>query len=370
MAIVGALAGLAAGCGDTIEIRPDAATLPDVAMEPAADAAYEVARDSSYAAIDTLGADLSKLDAAVSPDAGVEGLAPDTAPPMPDTAIDVAVGDSSDASPDQTADGGGCSAPGCPSMLAPGHLQLWLRGDQGVECAPVDNANRVTAWRDLSPKGHDALPATGKHGPLCGASAGAINGRPVIKFPRTPGLDAEEHLEVDFTSLLDHSFTIAFVDRRPSATDPFNSWVIGSKLPYPDGVSCDDVGPNSNQGLAFGYLFSSSLYVTAWGKDCDAIGAVSLGDDLAHMTVVTFSPSAGLKVFRDGAADGSAPSEGLKSTMGGYLGRGFQQTPDGADSRFLGDVAEVVVIDDELDTERRQALESYLQIAWNVIRHQ
>jgi hypothetical protein len=361
-----ALAVLTAGCGDAVEIRPDAAAFPDVSVAPAIDAAPEVARDAAEASVDAVGADQSAADSAISPDAKVDGPAADVVPSMPDAAVDVGVDDSSQGPLDQASDGGACTAPGCPSMLAPDHLQLWLRGDEGVECVEVDGTNRVMAWRDRSPKGNDALVAAGKHGPLCGA--GMIGDRPVVTFPRTPGLEAEEHFEVNLSSLLDHSFTIAFVDRRPAARAPSEAWVFGSKLPYPEGIQCDGVSPDNAQGLAIGYGGPPALFATVWGPDCEAQANVGRGDDSAHLTVVTFSPTSGLTLFRDGASVSTAASEGLKATMGGYLGRGYQSTPGTLESRFLGDLAEVVVLDEALETPARQALEVYLQARWNTAR--
>jgi hypothetical protein len=287
-------------------------------------------------------------------------------------------------SADAEADSGGeaplapiveCTGPGCPRDLAPEHLQLWFRGDVGLGCVPAGSKERVTTWQDSSGRERHARAPAGGVGPLCGASAGTMNGRPVVSFARTSGAENSEHLEIDLLGLLDHSFTIAVVERRMPAM--FNAYMIGSELEDPQSVGCDGVNPNATRGLAIGYFDPLTTIATVWGPDCDFIVDVPAVGSKPNVTVLTYSSSVGLSLFVDGKAPTppSVRSEGLKSgedpltrqktSIKGFIGRGYQVIDPGAEARYKGDIAEIVAFDIELSNEQRTALEAYLHQRWD-----
>jgi hypothetical protein len=368
---------LAAGCGDSApRVRDgsaDATTdraatdsggaLPDAAASDATDAARADAADAAPADAPT--------DS--TPDAAVD-LAPDGAADLaPDQAADGAADVAADAGADNRADGGAaeagdaeplCTGAGCPSAVAAGHLQLWLRGDQAVQCAPVAALNRVTVWGDLSGHGRDAKPPAGKPGPLCGASAATINGRAVIKFARTGSAADGDYLEADLQSLVDKPFTIAVVERRPA--DPmqnvFNAWMIGSALQKPEDTMCAGVNMNANRGILLGYQLPTLMIAGTWGIDCDISAFGGEGMAKVARSMLTFAPGVGLTLFSGGTKTGPVASQGLKLLVQAYVGRGYNF--DETENRFLGDIAEVVAFDVALSDAERLALDGYLKQLW------
>jgi hypothetical protein len=353
LALIGAVA---TGCSST-GASPDAARPGDGGdgLDRALDAAADSANEGPV-----LDGPLETSSSGDGPSATDEGSLPDGAADGPgEDGSDDAGG--TDALGD---DAGSCPA-GCPTAVAPGHLQLWFQGDVGADCVPVDLQFRAVRWRDLSGHHRDAVAPLGRRGPLCGPSAGMIQDRTVMSFPRTDRADGEEYLEVSLEGLVDKSFTIAVVERRMPAD--FNSWMMGSSLPEPSAVACDGVNPNRNQGLAIGYPYPLKLEATVWGPGCDVQVDVPLMGARPNITVVTYSAGTGLTLFADGKQLGQLPSEGLKRTLQGLIGRAYPFTIDPpTDTRYHGDIAEVVAYDVALSTDQRGALESYFKQSWAV----
>jgi hypothetical protein len=252
-----------------------------------------------------------------------------------------------------------CPGAGCPNFPAAAHLQLWLRGDQAVDCVPQGTENRVSAWQDLSGKGHHARTPANVRGPLCGPGATMINGRRTVTFPRTAGATAEEYLEVDLTSLINTSFTIAVVERRAGADR--TSYVLGSKLPVPDSVGCTS-NPNAGAGILLGYERSTMLIGGTWGPDCGARVPVDAFGPKPNTTVLIFSPGVGATLYADGVASPTAATPKL-DTLTALIGRGFDaQMPE---NRYHGDLAELIAFDTALSDVERVALENYLHGFWD-----
>jgi hypothetical protein len=377
-----ALSALAFGCGSSdppkdaapprIDVSADTAQSPPadaspdrapdgVAERPADDAAIDLARDmAADGAAEHPSGDVATDTVVDSPPGAGEDAATDVAAEAP--ANDAAADSGGDDGPSDAV--AACSPAGCPTEIAPGHVQLWFRGDVGVECAAVDAKQRVLRWQDFSGHGRHARAPAGRRGPLCGAAAGALNGHSVISFPRTENAQGEEYLEVDLTGIHGKSFTIAIVERRMPAM--FNSWMIGSQLdPKTESeVSCDGVNPNANHGLAIGYPFTMTMQATVWGPDCDiGVPAPALGDK-PNVTVVSYSKPTGLQLFTDGTHRMTVASDGLASALLGFIGRGYALNDDVSDSRYRGVIAEIAVFDVELTSEQRTNLEAYFRQRW------
>jgi hypothetical protein len=329
------LAAMGGGCGSDAARAADAAVAGDGADAGGATNAV----DASHPAPD-----------ASSGDAAIDG------PParLPDT------GGGADGTPPDRSPVD-CSDPGCPSVIAPGNVQLWFRGDVGVECEAMDDAHRVRRWQDSSAHGRHAEAPPAVRGPLCGPSAGSIDGRAVIDFPRTTGAESEEHLEIDLQGIHGKSFTVAIVERRVQVA--FNAWYLGSRLGEPV-ARCDGVNPNRSLGLAIGYANAATVYATVWGPNCDAKLNVPGVGEKPNITMVSYSPRGGLRLAVDGKTSMPVLSDGIVRTTRGLIGRGFDRPPGGADSRYRGQVAEIVVFDLDLTPEQQSALAGYLQRRW------
>jgi hypothetical protein len=258
---------------------------------------------------------------------------------------------------DDASDGSDASPPN-PLSLAPGNLVLWLRGDQKVECDASTTPARVVVWGDLSGTGNHARAPIGKRGPVCDAAT--INGQKVVSFPVTAGAQGEEHLEIDLKRLANRGFTLAVVERRTG--ERFSAWMIGSKLPRPDSLGCTG-NMNVAQGLLLGYDRSLRLVASTWGENCDLRADV---DEVtqARVVVATMVPGTGFTVFADGVEVGSKNAEPLASIDTGFIGRGFEWGMNRGDSRYQGEIAEVVIYDVPLATKARTELEAYLRNSW------
>jgi hypothetical protein len=309
-------------------------------------------------------AEVAPPDAADTKDLGAAGpdASADVAP------IDVAADDA----------GGPCSGPAasCPSGIAAGHLQLWLRGDQGVTCATTELPARVTSWKDLSGHDNHAVPPAGGKGPLCGTAADAINGRGVVVFPRTPDILDQEHLEVDFRSLAESALTIAVVEKRTmTPRSVYGAWMIGAPLPTVDADRC---GLNLNEGMAvrLGYPRPGNIAATFWGEGCDLLQPAPALQ--TNVSILTFTPGTGMALFINGqkaymgkdlAEKGLGKVVADPGTPGfrgkGYIGRDIQWALGHADSRYQGSLAEVVIFNTALVEAERKILEAYFHATWD-----
>ena len=295
---------------------------------------------------------------------------------------------SRDESPDEAVEGpsavGQATCPGsnCPLVIAPDHLQLWLRGDD-IDCFFSSGVDRVRQWPDRSGKGNHARPASDQGGPLCGASANMLNGKGVVTFPRMGRPENVEHLEVSLASIQGRPFTVVIVEKRADAVDP-GYWMLGGEMEDPyDQCSRTMAGVNAGRLLQIGYPVPWEKRADTWGQACGIVVDDTKANDaglhdpsiptVTTLWVVTLSPAKKLSLHLNGRtmargdAQGDAEGEGLgpignKPPIKGFIGRGYQ--PLQADSRFKGDIAEILIFDVALDDGQRRTLEQHLQPRW------
>jgi hypothetical protein len=224
----------------------------------------------------------------------------------------------------------------------------------------------VQKWRDLSGHTRDAVPPAGQPGPLCGASAATIEGHPVVTFPRDATYPSGEYLEVDLAAIVDRPFSIAIVElRRGDGVQ--GAWLLGSRLPYPASLDCGPVNLNASEGLAIGYPGPFVFVATVWGPNCDILLGLPPPAARPNGSLVVFAPGTGITLFSQELTVGPVASEGLKRSQLGFIGRGFDSAVGVDDSRFAGDIAEIVIFDVALTTDQRKALQGYFRASWNNI---
>jgi hypothetical protein len=394
--VIVALALAAAACDDASPPgpRPDRADTLGVAIIDAG--AAEVPGDGA-SPVDDTGPDTTVQPDVPGPDIDHPGTVGAEPPASSVTPPDADAGDASDAAdgPDRTdtsdgsagldgdSGGDGDGADGADpvldlKLLAAGHLQLWLQGPRGVDCTVRDGVGRVDAWRDQSGNGRDAKPVTGTRGPLCGASAGAINELPVVGFPATADQHQDEVLEVDLKWMAKKPFTIAIVEKR-SIANRNGSWMLGSRLPYAND-SCDEglENPNNGHAFRFGYHGPRALMASTWGESCDlrvavpppvppfAVPPVPPMPMKPRLSVLTYAPEVGFTLFVDGAAGTSKVVPELVDIGIGLIGLGYEQREgaDYAELRYQGDIAEIAGFDVSLTDAQRGSLQAYLKKTW------
>jgi len=290
------------------------------------------------------------------------------------TADTVVPSDASDAG-----DAGPCGAQtGCPAEIEPNNLQLWLSGDVGVDCP----AHRVTTWHDRSTHGRNATPAmTVDAGAVLGAECNedTISNLPVASFTDptpSPNVFQDEVLQVDLSFLQGSDFTIAIVHKQ-------TAYVLTG------GLLIFDLPPIGHCGSSTGVQNTGALELvidhtdtTGAGEvyhvshDCPALdaqfpGTASLAPELIEYT---FDSVAGMRFFVNAneiTSSGMASMTGITQDGGqsSLIGRGsnwmtVNSTVTSVDTRYKGDIAEIVAYNAALTTADRQSLETYLKIKW------
>jgi len=146
-------------------------------------------------------------------------------------------------------------------------------------------------------------------------------------------------------------------------------YFVGSQLPPDAAATTGCSSPAAAQRALFaGYANSTTFAVSVWGDDCDI--SVDISDENPTPPVIVdairYEHSTGYSLFINGALRASsARTEGPSEITGGFIGRGFPW--DGVnDSRFRGDIAEVLMYQRALSPTERVAVEQYLRQHWGL----
>jgi hypothetical protein len=301
-----------------------------------------------------------------------------------DAASDVNVGP--DVTSPDAGDGGVDAGPcngmsGCPAEVDPTHLQLWLRGDVGLDCP----SHRVTTWHDQSTHGRNAGPTTTTDGGAVLAAQcneHAINSLSVVTFTAptpSPNIYQDETLQVDLGFLPGAEFTIAIVHKQAAYTLTGGLLSFGNLPPI---AHCGSSQGVQNTGLLELVVAhddtSGSNEVYRVSHDC--AGLDTAFPSTASLTPVlmeyTFDNVAGMRFFLNGieVTNGMASKTGVTQDGGAstsLIGRGSNEqtintTTTTVDTRYNGDIAEIVAYDLALSEPDRQTLEGYLKTKWGL----
>lgn len=341
------------------------------------DAGGNAGGDAASDAAGVAARDATDTDVPVSVPLDAQGPADVAIGPVADASSDVFTDTSPDPSPEAGSDGRSVDASeaGAPDGGATiprrDHVQLWLRADEGIECAPevtpdagADAVDRIVRWVDSSGKGRDAIPGAGNHGPRCGDTIPKLNGLPVAAYGTASAADPRESLDLDLSFLVDHGFTIAVVERRREAKR-YSNFFLGSGLLFSQ-TACGN-NANKAQGILFGYQSGTKLVGTLWGK-CSAILAVPDAPGKGTVDVLVHEKGTENLVASSGLNGNSIASSGepdLTSIRHGVLGRGWPAADATGDTTFHGDIAEVLLYDVALSADEQEALKAYLNKKWN-----
>ena len=273
------------------------------------------------------------------------------------TAQDAGGQDSSSAA--DAADAG----PTLPNVGA-GHLQLWLTADKGVTCT----ANQVTTWADQSGKGHTAT--SGSHtGPQCPPAGHALNGINLPYFSSPGGAPfADESLDVNLSFLDGTDFTVFVVERRwkdRTFGGGDNNALIGTDPPV--NGACPDA---ADTFFFFGYSYYDGFPALNYEPLCGGTrGGVSDASTLPPsptvLDMLRLEQDAGTHaLFQNGVKVNGGGTAGRFShgLVGGAIGR----AGTASESRFQGDIAEVVIFDTALGDTAKQQMEAYFKAHWNL----
>ena len=313
---------------------------------------------------------------------GVGGMTTGTGGAATDAGPDIAAGGSDGGSADAPADvpsptdGPGDTAPacgaGCPANVDPQDLVLWISADVGLTC-DQGTTPRVTGWKDRRAGSTVMLtPVSGKFGPRCDGQT--LNGTPLPYFDRTTTDINNGILRIDLTPLNGQDYTVFVVERRRTADARF---ILGTDVPVPAISKCVDdttlVNPNAHLAYRFGYQVDTIFESGSYTYDPDTGNC----DDPAVLVPAFSTPQAALEIdfLSSGdthtltAAGTTNPSvvdtNPMDMLLQGYLGRA-NQLPSTSDSRYLGEVAEVVIYKAALTPDQVTAVSNYLKGRWNL----
>lgn len=305
---------------------------------------------------------------------GTGGATPDAAPDMAAGGTDGSIDSPTDGSPvtDTQTDTAPACGVGCPANVEPTSLVLWISADVGVSC-DQSSPPRVTEWKDRRAGSTVTLThVPQKFGPRCDGAT--LNGTSLPFFDRTTSDIDNGVLQVDLTPLNDSDYTVFVVERRRTGDARF---ILGTDVPSPltvPGVCVDEnaMNPNSHAAYQFGYQSAAVFEAGSYSFD-----PTSFDCNEASAPVSAFStPQAALEV--DFLSQGDTHSLTIGSTtnasddvdpmgdlMQGYLGRAFN-LPSTSDSRYLGEVAEVVIYNAALNSSDVTAVSNYLKARWGL----
>jgi hypothetical protein len=254
-----------------------------------------------------------------------------------------------------------------PKVIQATSLQLWLRSDRDVTCGSDAGAADLTLWKDQSGKGHDATTPAGASvggaAPQCTTATDGINLLPTIHFTRGGDFTKDDGtLSVDL-AFLTGDYTIFAVDRRTDVVSG-DEWLLGSIAP---GTDCS-VTSNLQKAFRFGYRSNTEFGL---GQLCggDLVATIAGTDVVAKpvsLDVGWFSMAAtgGHKVERNNAVLNSDTAlVPLLAATGGAIGRGYVKTTE---TRFQGDIAELLVYTSALSDADKADVVAYLKTHWHL----
>jgi hypothetical protein len=274
-------------------------------------------------------------------------------------------GSTGDGGSDAPADTTPACGTGCPTTIQGTHLGLWLAADFGVSCIQ----GHVTAWQDRGTLNQTIAPAGGKSGPQCGVDS--IAGRPALFFDATGTDDTNGVLKVDLDSILSQNdYTVFVVERRQSDSE---GYILGTPA---ISVSCDEIADSEYRfGYDPDYMPANFLVAGPYAADQIQGGCIDPAapysaysqSATAAVDVEVFDHTVGHKLAINGTVVRSNPEKTpIDALSPAYIGRAFNFLAlSNRHSRYLGDVAEIVIYNVALSDADRTAVEGYLKQRWN-----
>ncbi len=218
------------------------------------------------------------------------------------------------------------SSPPSPSPSPPtAALQLWLRADAGL----TSSAGKVSSWADQSGNGYNAAMNAPSQPSLV---AGALNGKPVIRFDGAQSLSLNKRLQPS-------TFTVFVVGKNSMPSEAF-SMILGpvgsspnNQLRWENGSQALFVGTSNNLPIITSTIGNTRVY--------HALSARYNGSQMS--------------VYRDG----SLVSTHSFTTSGTWdlqqIGAWYAQY------HMVGDIAEILFYNAAISEGDRSAVNSYLK---------
>lgn len=213
-------------------------------------------------------------------------------------------------------------------------LAAWFDAGRNV----VSSSNRVSRWTDLSSANLAAAQTVTNNQPTLVATIAQLNNRPVIRFSgssSTPNF-------LTFTPMTLTNFS-AFMVRNYTANSNLMQYVVG--------------------GAASGLCAAASYYTAGYGvysnfQGADALFASNTASLSTAYSIYSIQKS---RIARNGVQPTLAQSKQIPGVTLSALGT----RPDVTAFAFQGDLAEVVIFNNAMDTNNIRLMEGYLRYKYS-----
>ncbi len=256
-------------------------------------------------------------------------------------------------------------------ICAPGgvetDLALWLRADVGTNT--TTNGADVTSWQDQSLSANNASETNGGGTPVEPTyTLVADNFNPAIAFTDQGSQNSTNSwLTTSANPATDDMTLIAVFSTTQTDATGFNQ-----TFDAPAFISNEDGGGGNLYALGHsaGRLHASLLA----GTDFGARSTNTYNDGVPHMALSTRVKSAAagsIQLYLDGASDGSAASDvnSLNKNNGIGIGNHLRDDFDFWDGQFEGTISEVIVFSDDLTSDEKNRVETYLAIKYGITKN-
>ncbi|MBO3698908.1 hypothetical protein [Roseivirga sp. E12] len=251
-------------------------------------------------------------------------------------------------------------------------LALWLRADVEVfntGTTQATNGQNVATWADQSLNGYNATETNGGGTPVPPTfTSVSTNFNPAVSFTdQGSGNSTNSWLTTSTNPATDDMSLIAVFTTTQSDASGFSA-----TFDSPAFLSNEDGGGGNLYALGHsgGQVHSSLIAGTGFGAQSTS----TYNDGVPHMALSTRvqSTAAGsIQLYLDGASDGSAVSDlnSLNDNNGIGIGNHLRDDFNFWDGQFAGTISEAIVFSDDLTSDERNRVETYLAIKYGITKN-
>jgi len=246
-------------------------------------------------------------------------------------------------------------------------LALWLRADVGTNT--IVNGADITSWEDQSLNGYDASETNAGGTPVEPTyTQVGTNFNPAIAFTDQGSTNTTNSWLTTSTNPATDDMTLIAV----FATTQSDATGLNATFDSPAFLSNEDGGGGNLYALGHsgGRVHSSLIAGTGFG----ARSTSTYNDGVPHMALSTRvqSTAAGsIQLYLDGASDGSAASDlnSLNKNNGIGIGNHLRDDFNFWDGQFDGTISEAIVFSDDLTSDEKNRVETYLAIKYGITKN-
>ncbi len=235
------------------------------------------------------------------------------------------------------------------------NILLWLESTlkQSFNNNERFDGKKISAWHgiDFFNKSNSATQTILNHQPTFVEYG--INDLPVVRFPKSNN----KYLNFNGSSLANSNYTVIFVEQR-NGDHNYNYFLCGTNT------------SGSNVNLFLGYFFDTSIIWGQYANDYKFVGIPAYDNKISIPRIHTFrfNPIIGKDYYLNGvnqnlvAINSPIESQGLISFQGAAIGC----NPEIGNPSYVGDIAEVIILNIAVKDSERIAIENYLKTKWGI----